>query len=173
MDSSLPGSSVHEILQARILEWGSHSLLQGIFPTPGSNLGLLHCRQILYCLSHQRSPWFPGLGTGLGWGVMKSHKQLSPVISITVQGKAVIHCESTRQLYHGDLVGLAWLEISYYLYSQRLLSWLFEWISRDQFIHQKGKKSCIDFFKESPLYNSTVKPDFEHLKSKKYLWHFF
>ena len=24
-----------------------HSLLQGIFPTQGSNLGLLHCRQIL------------------------------------------------------------------------------------------------------------------------------
>ena len=34
----------------------SHSLLQGIFPTQGSNLGLLHCRQILYCLSHQRGP---------------------------------------------------------------------------------------------------------------------
>ena len=35
---------------------GSHSLLQGIFPTEGSNLGLLHCRQILYHLSHQGSP---------------------------------------------------------------------------------------------------------------------
>ena len=32
---------------------GSHSLLQGIFPTQGLNLGLLHCRQILYHLSHQ------------------------------------------------------------------------------------------------------------------------
>ena len=31
----------------------SFSLLQGIFPTQGSNLGLLHCRQILYHLSHQ------------------------------------------------------------------------------------------------------------------------
>ena len=34
---------------------GSHSLLQ-IFPTQGSNPDLPHCRQILYCLSHQRSP---------------------------------------------------------------------------------------------------------------------
>ena len=34
---------------------GSRSLLQGIFPTEGSNPGLLHCRQILYCLSHQGS----------------------------------------------------------------------------------------------------------------------
>ena len=35
---------------------GFHSLLQGIFPTQGLNLGLLCCRQILYLLSHQRSP---------------------------------------------------------------------------------------------------------------------
>ena len=37
-------------------EVGCHFLLQGIFPTQGSNPGLLHCRQILYCLSHQGSP---------------------------------------------------------------------------------------------------------------------
>ena len=30
------------------------SLLQGIFPTQGSNAGLTHCRQILYQLSHNR-----------------------------------------------------------------------------------------------------------------------
>ena len=35
---------------------GLHSLLQGIFSTQGSNLGLLHCRQILYHLSHQGNP---------------------------------------------------------------------------------------------------------------------
>ena len=42
---------------------GSHSLLQGIFPTQGSNLGLLHCRQILYCLTHQGSPVDMGVGS--------------------------------------------------------------------------------------------------------------
>ena len=30
---------------------GCHSLLQGIFLTQGLNTSLLHCRQILYCLS--------------------------------------------------------------------------------------------------------------------------
>ena len=35
---------------------GCHSILQGIFPTQGSNLGHLHCRWILYHLSHQGSP---------------------------------------------------------------------------------------------------------------------
>ena len=34
---------------------GSPSLLQGIFPTQGSNRGLLHCRQIVYQLSHKGS----------------------------------------------------------------------------------------------------------------------
>ena len=35
---------------------GSLSLLQRIFPTQGLNPGLLHCRQILYQLSHKGSP---------------------------------------------------------------------------------------------------------------------
>ena len=35
---------------------GSHSLLQGIFPTQGSNPSLPHCGRILYQLSHQGSP---------------------------------------------------------------------------------------------------------------------
>ena len=41
VNCSPPGSSVHGILQARILGW---VLLQGIFQTHGSNLGLLHCQ---------------------------------------------------------------------------------------------------------------------------------
>ena len=32
---------------------GCHFFLQGIFPTQGSNPGLPHCRQTLYCLSYQ------------------------------------------------------------------------------------------------------------------------
>ena len=35
---------------------GSFSLLQGLFPTQGSNPGLLHCRRILYQLSYQGNP---------------------------------------------------------------------------------------------------------------------
>ena len=51
---SPPSSSVHGISQAKILEWVA--IHQGIFPTQGSNPGLPHCRQTLYCLSHQGSP---------------------------------------------------------------------------------------------------------------------
>ena len=35
---------------------GCHAILQGIFPTQGSNPGLLHCRWILYHLSHPENP---------------------------------------------------------------------------------------------------------------------
>ena len=56
MDCSPRGSSVHGILQARIMEWVAITLLWGIFLTLGLNPSLLHCRQILYCLSHHGSP---------------------------------------------------------------------------------------------------------------------
>ena len=42
MDYSPPGSSVHGILQAKILAWVTMPSLQGIFPTQGSNPRLLH-----------------------------------------------------------------------------------------------------------------------------------
>ena len=65
--------TVHGILQARILEWGAVSFSRGSSQPRDSNLGikwaypvssstslvaqmvkcLLHCRQALYCLSHQ------------------------------------------------------------------------------------------------------------------------
>ena len=48
MDCSLPGYSVHGILQARKMGVGCHFLLQGFFPTQESNPGLSHCRRILY-----------------------------------------------------------------------------------------------------------------------------
>ena len=56
MDCSPPGSSCSWNSPNKNTEAGCHSLLQGIFPTQGSNAGLLHCRWILYHLSHQRSP---------------------------------------------------------------------------------------------------------------------
>ena len=55
MACSPAGSSVHGILQARILEWVAISSFREIFPTQGLNLGLLHCRQIIYHLSHRES----------------------------------------------------------------------------------------------------------------------
>ena len=53
MDCSLPGSFVHGNSPDKNTGVGCHALLQWIFETQGSNPGLPHCRQILYCLSLQ------------------------------------------------------------------------------------------------------------------------
>ena len=59
MNCSLPGSSVHGILQVRLLEWVTIPILQGIFPRSlrlkGLNTSLPNCRWILYHLSHQEA----------------------------------------------------------------------------------------------------------------------
>ena len=44
------------ILQARLLDWVCHALLEGIVPNLGLNPGLPNCRWILYHLSHQGNP---------------------------------------------------------------------------------------------------------------------
>ena len=53
MDCSPPSSSVHEILQARILEWVAILFSRGFFPTQGLNSSLPCCRLILYHLNHK------------------------------------------------------------------------------------------------------------------------
>ena len=55
MDCSLPGSSIHGDSSGKNTRVGCHALHQGTFLTRGSNPGLLHCRRILYHLSHQAS----------------------------------------------------------------------------------------------------------------------
>ena len=61
MDSSSSGSSVHGIFQAGILEWAAISFSRASslekdqgsnLPDPGMESRSLHCRQILYPLSH-------------------------------------------------------------------------------------------------------------------------
>ena len=57
-DCSLPDSSVHGDSPGKNSGVGCHALLQGIFPTQGSNPGPPHCRWIPYHLNHQGSPLF-------------------------------------------------------------------------------------------------------------------
>ena len=60
LDCIPPGSSVHGDSPGKNTGVGCYALLHGIFPTQGSNPGLLHGRQILY--RHQGSPTI-GCGT--------------------------------------------------------------------------------------------------------------
>ena len=88
MDCSLPGSFVQGILQAKILEWIAIPFSWDASLTQGSNPGLLHCRQILYHLSHQGS-----LGQGCPkrpctYIKARSSKMLSVYSSFTHSWKA-------------------------------------------------------------------------------------
>ena len=62
MNNSVPGSSFHyyfyylHFSPGKHTGVGSYSLLQGIFPTPGSGPGLPQARSIFYHLRHQGSP---------------------------------------------------------------------------------------------------------------------
>ena len=62
---------------------GSLSLLQGIFPTHGSNPGLPHCKQILNQLSQQGSPRILGVG---------SHSLLQGILSTQELNQGLLHC---------------------------------------------------------------------------------
>ena len=94
-----------------------HALLQGIFPTQGSNPGLLHCRQILDCLSHQGSPWIQTIdiipiisGIALLWALhMKVHCYAH--VSVTSLAECLLetglmlagHRESSQYIHIGKL----------------------------------------------------------------------
>ena len=82
------------MLQARIVEWVAMPFSRGIFPTQGSNLGLLHCRQILYHLSHQGSPYLQLCNNGIDGhrtmcnnGVDGHRKYLVPDTMLTLSTK--------------------------------------------------------------------------------------
>ena len=73
MDYSLLGSFAHGF-PGKNMGFGSHSLLQRIFPIQGSNRGLLHCRQIFYHLSHQGSPKLPQIPLTTGFRKLLSRR---------------------------------------------------------------------------------------------------
>ena len=56
IDCGPPGSSVHGILQAKILEWVAIRFSKDL-SNPGSDPGFLHCRQVFYCPSHRGSSY--------------------------------------------------------------------------------------------------------------------
>ena len=59
----------------------SHSLLQGIFLTQGSNQGFLHCRRILYHLSHQGKFLYSSIFCKMWF----SHRHLNASVSSVAQ----------------------------------------------------------------------------------------
>ena len=82
---------------------GCHSCLQGIFPTQGSNLGLLHCRQILYHLS----------------------TSLRAFCSVALVSLSVSKPVSYYLNYRSFIIALAMLSKSLHLVTSSGMAWLF------------------------------------------------
>ena len=84
MNCGLPSPSVHGDSPGKNIWMDCPALLQGIFPTQGSNPGLLHCRQILYHLSNQGSK---RKNSGVG-----NHSLLQGIFLIQESNWGLLHC---------------------------------------------------------------------------------
>ena len=109
---------------------GSLSLLQGIFPTQGSNLGLLHCRRILYQLRHKRSPKNTGVG---------SLSLLQQIFPTQESNQGLLHCRQI--LYQLSYEGIS--------YSISILQFIKQSMTRQTNCHNfqsdesKEKTACL------------------------------
>ena len=122
MDCSLPGSSVHVDSLGKNTGVGCNALLQGIFPTKGSNQHLLQvphesedahsCPTLCNPMEPARlpCPWdFPGKNTGVG-----CHFLLQGIFLTQGSNSGLPHCRQT--LYH-----LSHLGIPSFLHSREIL----------------------------------------------------
>ena len=99
--------TVHGILQARIPEWVDFPF-QGIFPTQGLNPDLLHCRWIIYQLSHKGSPRI------LEWGPVPSPGYLpDPGIE---PGSPALQANSLPAKLHGKSIYILLIGAFYFLF---------------------------------------------------------
>ena len=99
---------------------GSLSLLQGIFPTQRSNPGLLHCRWILYPLSHKRSP--SGIIVG-GKSTLKYIEFLQIYSNFSIRSQLInINLECTLESINPSFYG--WDSVlTWYASSDRINQW--------------------------------------------------
>ena len=112
MDSSPPGFPVPGILQARTLEWVAITF------SKGWNSGLLHCRQILYHLSHKRGPrngetqsnlW----GETRPWGIIKLKGRIHKVRCLWKLRETVNEWTAGTLSSYGTTHAKLWGMISY------------------------------------------------------------
>ena len=87
---------------------GCHSLLQGIFPTQGSNPGLLHCRQTLSALSEH-----------------KLHERIFDLFhSLLIHSAVLSHSVVSDSLQHHGLYVAYQAHLSMGILQARILEWV-------------------------------------------------
>ena len=120
MSSSLPPHGLHSPWNSpgQNTGVGSHSLLQGIVLTQGSNPGLPHCRQILYQLSHQGSPYYYTRGSHCIFAQQRWCSVMSWLESINT----TTFSTSTGRRQHYEKAKMCWLLLLLFLFLNTVLS---------------------------------------------------
>ena len=96
MDSSPTGSSVHGDSSGKNNGVGCYVLLQGIFPTQGLKPGLLHFRQILYYLSHQRNPYITCMHIWMEYNSAIKKNEILPFAAMLVDLENIMHSKISQ-----------------------------------------------------------------------------
>ena len=109
---------------------GSHSLLQGIFPTQGLKADLLHCRQILYCLSYRGSP--TAIHIYLLWNT-SSFLDLTEIYKLCLMAQMVKNLPTVQKTLFDPC--------------ERKIPWRREWQSTPVFLHggSHGERSLLGY----------------------------
>ena len=140
MDCSPPGSSVHGDSPGRNTGVGDHALLQGIFPTQGSDPRLPHCRWILYQLSYWGSPQIPPIQV-----LFRRDKRTSNVVIAVLTSHWKQLCLLELQIYgithHAD-------------FSEINVAFTHDCVYRSSSTCCSVPKSCLTFF--NPMDCSTA-----------------
>ena len=133
---------------------GSHSLLQGIFPTLGSNPGLPHCRQIVYQLSQGRTGGQYNISRIKNW-IYNLIKHLKNVFSFKAENKTLstlcvpppllylekhlgMNCSSpSNQIMHTNNIIYSWV---------RRKGRTFYLLSISQYVKKQNKTQLFNIF---------------------------
>ena len=100
--------SVHEVLQERILEWVAFPFSRGSSLTWGSNLGLPHCRQILYHLSHWNFKQIPL------WGIKQENKYGARSSGVLGAPGGPGHQDISKALWEREVICPKWHQVDVY-----------------------------------------------------------
>ena len=125
VDCSPPGSSVHRILQARILEWVAVASSGGVFPTQGWKLRLL-------CLLHWQAGSLPRvlpkitISTEQAWEKRNDFPQNPKYMIHTHSVLSISHSQKMIFWGNGRNKTSLWGHCLLHSLSQRLVLWGFQ-----------------------------------------------
>ena len=124
---------------------GCHFLLQGIFLTQGSNLGLPHCRQTLYHVSYQGRPFT--ISFRMDWfNLLAVQRTLKSLLQHHSSKGSILWCSAffTVQLSHPYLTTGKTIHLTGWIFVGQVMSLLFNMLS-GLVINFLPRSKCLNF----------------------------